>query len=145
MKFGIQLSTKSQGNNSTTTTRCHYYMQFLPLCRTLNKRGLWRNREVISVPFQMPNKVGCVILSWLGSWVKFSQIASVQNNLASGIHPFKLPREGIRKLNPSRPDKTASPGPCALLLSWKVAVFCFVTTYLPRVFHTRYIFCGNFC
>lgn len=106
MKFGIQLSTKSQSNNSTATTRCHDHMQFVPLHRTLNKKGLWQNRKVISLPDQMPNKVGCVILAWLGSWVKGCQIASVQNNLAMGICPFKPPHEGTRRLNPSRPERS---------------------------------------
>lgn len=60
----------------------------------------------------MPNKVACVVSAWLGSWVKGCQIASIQNNLAMGICPFKLPWEVAkfvtRKLNPTMPEKASA-------------------------------------
>lgn len=123
-------------------------MQFLPLCRTLDKRSLWQNREVISLPLQMPNKVGCVILSWLGSWVKVSQIASVQNNSASGICPFKLPHKGTRKLNPSRPERALTllaqcPVSCFSPGEWQFLLCSCQTTYLPRVFQSSYFSYGK--
>lgn len=149
MKFGIQLSTKSQGNNSTTTTGCHYYMQFVPLYRTLNKRGLWQNRKVICLLVQMPNKVGCVVLTWLGSWVKGCQIGSFQNNLAMGICPLKpymkAAKSVTRKLKPSRPERALtycfpcahdglSPG------QWHFLSFCLCQTInLPRAFQIRFL------
>lgn len=119
-------------------------MQFLPICKMFNKRGLWQNREVISLPLQMPNKVGCVILSQLGSWVKVSQIASVQNNLASGICPFKLPHEGTRKLNPSRPERALTlllqcPVPCCSPGEWQFSAL-WLSNHLPWVVQTRYLF-----